>query len=699
MRNKILLGILVCVSILFMVFGSVVYYRRLNETLNESIVQNMTEMSEHDVNNIQNTLENSWSDLQSMGRRLKEYASTNKFDTKEAVQVYLNIERKATIFDRIRLIDSEGTYYTDDFQSGNGASLGYVQDVLNQSISKFIRWYYETDENNIDRQKLLYGVDIDDVEIDGIRFVGIVGITNIQAIAASLEINSFDGQGNSVLIDSEGYFIAGQNNLTSNPGSNYFDWLRQGSLSKEEENRTIRRIQNEENFTIKYVNATDETKLVTFTHVADTDWCLILNIPMSVLTKQSNGFLSMTILILMVMILAFLILLSTSFFLWSNFRYAKVESKVKGEFLSNMSHEIRTPLNGLIGLNHLMKKNVDNPEKMQEYLQKSDVTANYLLTLINDILDFSKLQEGKVELFHKPFDLKLSLESINIMFEDRMKQKNLTFETEQNLSYEYLIGDEMRLKQILINIIGNSVKFTPEGGTIRLSVSQTMAENQVQTTYVISDNGIGMSKEFLPKIFESFAQEGNEFSQANQGTGLGMPITYLLVQKMGGTISVESELNQGTTFTVMIPSPIASKESIPNPALSSAWTPSSKQLHIMVAEDNELNAEIMQDILTTEGFKVTMAENGQVAVDLFKNSKINEFDVILMDGQMPVMNGFEASQAIRNLPREDAKKIRIFACTANTLADEREQALQHGMNGLIPKPIDVKELLKLLNQK
>lgn len=706
MKQKITIIILIVVSVVLAVLGSVAYYERLNKTIDDSILQNMKEMSEHDVKNIQATLDSTWRDLESTGARLGVYR--DRIEDLEQFQAFLNVEKVATFFSKIYMVDTSGNVYTDTNIFSNDIHLEYVQDLMNgvAGQTKCVGWYHKAGSNVVEKESLLYGVTIDKISIsiknssgitESIEFVGVIGIANIIDIAKTLEISSFDGRGYSMVIDYNGDYVVRPSDETIKQTTNYFDWFKTGTFyNNENANDVISKVKNNESLSIKYTNGDNDPRIVTFTSIPETEWCLILSIPLSILLEQSSGFMWMTILVLMILILAFLVFLFVIVKMWSTSHYAKAESKVKGEFLSSMSHEIRTPLNGLIGLNHLMKQNVDDPEKLHNYLEKSDVTASYLLTLINDILDFSKLQSGKVELESKPYDLASTVDNVVTMFQDRMKQKQITFNVNLFFEHSVILGDETRLKQVIINILGNAVKFTPEEGTISLNVSQELKESKVFTKFIIKDTGCGMSKEFISKIFDSFSQENNDVSKANQGTGLGMPISKIIIEKMGGEILVESEANVGSTFTVIFP---ATMTTLVSKEKEAPVKKNKKKLRVLVAEDNELNAEIMQDILELEGFTVVIASNGQIALDIFKESKPNEFDVILMDGQMPVMNGFEATKAIRSLDRKDAKEIKIFACTANTISDERTRAIESGMDGLIPKPIDIEKMLNLLNKE
>ena len=389
---------------------------------------------------------------------------------------------------------------------------------------------------------------------------------------------------------------------------------------------------------------------------------------------------------------------------------AEERERSQKEFLANMSHEIRTPLNGLIGMNHLMMLHIDDEDQkaqMEEWLKKSHSTANYLLSLVNDILDLSKLQAGKVSLFNEPLLLPELIDEVSAMQADTIKNHGVEYIVETDITEPCIEGDATRLKQILMNIVGNAAKFTPEGNHIKLSVTQQKTDDMhVTTTFRCEDTGIGMAPEYLDKIFDSFSQDHNKKTNGIKGTGLGMAISKLLANAMGGDITVESELNVGSTFTVTVPALIVKeipeylKETTRNDADSESSQPlvkaDNRPLKNLVAEDIDLNAEIVLEILAIEGFETAHARNGKEALELFQNSAIGEFDIILMDMKMPVMDGCTASSEIRKLPRADAESVLIYACTANSFQEDREMALSHGMNDFLTKPIDVNILLKKL---
>jgi CheY-like chemotaxis protein/nitrogen-specific signal transduction histidine kinase len=382
---------------------------------------------------------------------------------------------------------------------------------------------------------------------------------------------------------------------------------------------------------------------------------------------------------------------------------ANAEAKARTSFLANMSHEIRTPLNGIIGLIYLLDKDMDmdtDKALIRQRLSKAKSTAEYLLSLINNILDISKLQEGKVNLNSEVISPEIVVDAVWSMQKSNIENRGIEFIVEKNIIAPWIISDDIMLKQVLMNILSNAAKFTPKGGRIILSVSQEMEdENNVCTTFMCKDTGCGMSPEFLEHIWDSFSQERESTDESIKGTGLGMAISKLLVDAMEGEIKVESKVGEGSTFYVVLHSKVVGE---PPKYVSDLQEAKERKmlvnssLKILVVEDNELNAEILMEILKSEGFNVELAQNGQIALDMFKESEIGEYSLILMDMQMPVMDGCTATMEIRKLDREDAKTVTIFACTANNFNEDRERADQSGMNDFLSKPIDVYELFKKL---
>ncbi len=382
---------------------------------------------------------------------------------------------------------------------------------------------------------------------------------------------------------------------------------------------------------------------------------------------------------------------------------AQIASNSKTMFLSNMSHDIRTPMNAVLGFARLLDIDAENPIKVREYTKKIMASGQHLLGLINDVLDVSKIESGKVVLTFNKFILADLISAVETIVQPMAKAKKQQLHTEiSGLKYEYLMGDETRLNQILLNLLSNAIKYTPTGGNIWFRV-KGLKQRSSQYEYIrfeVEDDGYGMTPEFLETIFEAFTRAENSTTNKVQGTGLGMAITKSIVELMGGAIDVRSELNKGSLFKVELELRIADDQEAPGAenSLTEAESNSLAGLHFLAAEDNEINAEILQELLDIEGASCEIVENGQLAVQRFERAEIGEFDAILMDVQMPVMNGYEATRAIRALPRADAGSIPIIAMTANAFAEDEKAALEAGMDAHVAKPIDVDLLKKVIRQ-
>ena len=379
---------------------------------------------------------------------------------------------------------------------------------------------------------------------------------------------------------------------------------------------------------------------------------------------------------------------------------AEAANRAKTEFLQRMSHDIRTPINGICGMVDMADHYADDMEKQIEYREKVKSASHLLLEMLNDVLDMSKLESDEVMLEEIPFNLSSICEEVLVVVEQMAIEQNIRFMWEKKeITHCGLIGSPAHVKRILMNILSNAVKYNKENGSIYISCRELISEQQDMTTieFVCRDTGIGMTDEFQKHIFEPFAQEHTGSRTKFAGTGLGMPITKKLVEKMGGTITFESEEGVGTKFVVLIPFKI-DMEADQRKEQEDVSEKSIKGLHILLTEDNELNMEIAEFMLQNEGADVTKAWNGQEAVELFRKSKPGEFDVILMDIMMPVMNGYEATKLIRSLDREDARRIPIIAMTANAFTEDRLRAKEAGMDEHIPKPVDVKLLLKVIHK-
>ena len=377
---------------------------------------------------------------------------------------------------------------------------------------------------------------------------------------------------------------------------------------------------------------------------------------------------------------------------------AEAANEAKTEFLQRMSHDIRTPINGICGMVNMADHYADDMEKQTEYRTKVKEASNLLLELVNEILDMSKLESGEIVLEKIPFNLSSISREVLAVIEQMAAEQNIRIVWEKKeITHRDFIGSPGYVKRVMMNILSNAVKYNRENGHIYISCMEIPSEQPGMTTmeFVCRDTGIGMTEEFQKCVFEPFAQEHTGSRTKFAGTGLGMPIAKNLVEKMGGTITFESEEGTGTTFVIRVPFKI-DMNADKREKQKDVSEKSIKGLHILLAEDNELNMEIAEFMLQNEGTVVTKAWNGQEAVELFRKSKPGEFDVILMDIMMPVMNGYEATKKIRSLDREDAKVIPIIAMTANAFTEDRLRAKEAGMDEHIAKPVDGKLLINII---
>lgn len=381
---------------------------------------------------------------------------------------------------------------------------------------------------------------------------------------------------------------------------------------------------------------------------------------------------------------------------------AENANKAKTDFLSNMSHDIRTPMNAIIGMTSLIRHDAGNKAKVIEYADKIDISSQHLLGIINDVLDMSKIEAGKTVFKYTDFSILDFITELNTIFHSQIDEKNQTLTIiKENIRHEWVNGDQVHLMQIFSNLVSNAVKYTQEGGKIQFLVEECETKSSVYAKYrfLVSDNGMGMSADFKDTIFDAFTRAESSMTNKIQGTGLGMAITKNLVEAMGGTIDVESELSQGSCFEVLIDLRIAEDRFVSSAEQVEKDEPAGnvlKGMRFLCAEDNELNAEILMELLKIEGAECTICENGKRVLEAFEQSAPGDYDMILMDVQMPVMNGYEATKAIRRSSHELAKTIPIIAMTANAFSEDIQHSLAAGMNAHVSKPIEMKVLEKTI---
>ena len=462
--------------------------------------------------------------------------------------------------------------------------------------------------------------------------------------------------------------------------------------------------------------AKGEVMYLSFAPVSYSDWELLVFSPDSICMQAANINKAETFKTVFMISAAFLVFFSMVIIgerkrqkqqaerevqLQDALQRANKANAAKSEFLSRMSHDIRTPLNGIIGCLEIAEINKSNTELLEQNRRKARVAANHLLTLINDVLNMSKLEDDKVELAREAFDIRHLAEDILTISRLSAEEAGITLEhaqCDENIPYPYVYGSPLHVRQIFVNILNNAIKYNKPGGRIYTKIQWKENEGDrkkgewITYSCTISDTGIGMSKEFLEHLFDPFVQEKVDARSVYHGTGLGMSIVKALVDKMGGTIEVKSELGVGSTFIVTIPFEIASEDEVVVKA-EDKTDASIQGVKVLLAEDNDLNMEIATELLKEQGAQVTPASNGAEALKLFEESKQGTFDVILMDVMMPVMDGLEAAKTIRALKREDAGTIPIIALTANAFFEDVKKCRDAGMNAHLAKPIDVGKMV------
>ncbi len=463
----------------------------------------------------------------------------------------------------------------------------------------------------------------------------------------------------------------------------------------------------------------EERYFVAASPVRQTDWAVLTFVPTEVLSAGTTSFLNMAVVYVSVIASMVVLMMGLLMFFLISKRgdrriiahqrqanallkdaadAANAASIAKSDFLSHMSHDIRTPINGIMGMTEIALKNIDDKDRVLDCLQKIDGSSGHLLSLVNDVLDMSRIESGKVQISHKPLNILELLRHCSSIISGQLQGRDIMFTEEfENIENPHILGDELHLRQVLINILGNAVKFTPDGGRIYFRVREFSAEGEAARFHIeIEDTGIGMKPEFLPHIFEPFAQEDGGNRSSYKGTGLGMSITKKFMDLMGGTVEVQSEPGKGTLFRLELPVEIDREwQGEQEPAGQQTTLAGAR---VILAEDNDLNMEIAVFMLESLEIEVTAVTDGKAALDAFAAAAPGTFDGILMDVMMPVMDGLTATREIRALEREDAGVIPIIAMTANAYDEDRRKCMEAGMDAHMSKPIDGEVLRKMLVQ-
>ncbi|MBD5538467.1 MAG: hybrid sensor histidine kinase/response regulator, partial [Desulfovibrio sp.] len=571
--SKLLLLFLGIVSLLIFF-----YTLKLREVIERNILFNITEVAQHDKRALRASIELFLEELSGVEKRLAAQGTSSL----RALEAQLNLEGATTAFTRLFMLAEDGRIFTDRFlihdrgKEGAGARFDFLELLAGGDRRELVLRFDDNDElAGISRESILYAIRLEDFSVDGLRMTVLMGSTDITFLQQHLIIDGFVKNGKSFgfssVIDMNGNYIVGRKrDIYLRNDTNFFTELAagQGSLSKRD---IVARMARREEFSL-YLEDGEGKKLVYFVPFADKegpklDWYFIMVVDNGVLEERQATFSLMGLSLLGLVVLALTLLLLYGIASRKKLHQAHESVRVRSEFLSSMSHEIRTPLNGIIGLNHLIATHVENPGRLsqvRDWLNKSRSLADYLISLLNDVLDMSKLQAGKVQIAHSRYSITGMIADVIFMQAAHAEKRGLRLTLEEAVPDPWVMGDETRVKQVLLNIIGNAVKFTPGGGSVTVSVRPERTDRRhVRTFYRCRDTGRGMSKDFLQKLFDPFTQDPRaQKDAALKGSGLGMPIAKELVLAMGGTIEVDSEEGAGSTFTVTIPSEIAARPAL-----------------------------------------------------------------------------------------------------------------------------------------
>ena len=631
-------------------------------------------------------------------------------------------------------VDSQGRYYTEDGYIGLFRDLDYFEDKPEQ-ISFVFDSMTDNQSEMVFLQRLPEPIELQNgEEKTTISYFGIS--QDMEQLNPYFSCDAYNGNNSVYVLDDNGFKLFNSNQVELIKGHNVFSVLQNMKyLHNSSFDKT--KVELEEKG-CSYSNAIlDGTEyFYALKRLENAEWTLIFLVPAEYVATNTLKLVNfvMVFIVIFTVIVAVCVMLGISLVMRRNqqkairaerennakletinteltqakqaaeqaFEVASYASQSKSDFLANMSHDIRTPMNAITGITSLLEHDAGNEEKVREYAKKIDVSAQHLLGIINDVLDMSKIEAGKTVFKYSDFSMLELMQEIQMMFRPQAEEKyQKMVMNHDNIEHEWVNGDKVHLMQIFSNLLSNAVKYTQEGGKIQFLVEEYETKSRAYAKYrfVVSDNGMGMSADFKDTIFDAFTRAESSLTNKIQGTGLGMAITRNLVEAMGGTIDVESELGQGSCFEVFMDLKIAEDRTIALAAQEETDEQDGNILQgmrFLCAEDNELNAEILTELLKIEGAECTICENGEELLKAFEQSAPGDYDMILMDVQMPVMNGYEATKAIRRSSHELAKKIPIIAMTANAFSEDIQHSLAAGMNAHVSKPVEMKVLEKTI---
>ena len=722
-----------------------VYHKYIDQILYEERLSQMKVVTSQLFEGIEGMMDNRWETVASQSNRLDDIEVANIVELSEFMMKQSRINEFKEKSQRLIAVDDLGRYYTQQGLQGNLTEMDVL--IAHPEQVSFVSNTVTTNKTEIVfLKKVKQPIHIN----DGSRMVLIeyYGLAqDMQVFNPYFECNAYKGSNTVYVVDYNGLKIFNSQSDEVLHGYNTFTVLENMKYLHGSSFEQAKQILSENR--ISYSNAILDGVEYYYSlyQMEDSEWTLLFLVPSSYVAQNTVKLVNLTVQIVLIFAIILVTISAMAIFATMRrlqkeaveaerrtndklalineqldqknadlskavqvaenaFEVAENANHAKSDFLANMSHDIRTPMNAIMGMTTLIEHDAQLPDKVREYTKKIQCSSQHLLGIINDVLDMSKIESGTTIINVGEFYLPELLEQMDTAFRPQTDAKKQKFEIKiQNLEHKWLLGDSMRLLQILNNLLSNAYKYTPAGGTICIEVQEMeqSSSSYAKLCFKVMDNGIGMSREFLARIYDSFTREECSVTNTIQGTGIGMSIVKSLVDLMGGSIDVESMQGKGTCFELILDFRISEKTvtdcSKQKEEKEETDTSQLRGMHFLCAEDNELNAEILKELLHMEGAECVLCPNGRAVVEKFEKSAPGDYDMILMDVQMPVMNGYEATKAIRRGNHPLALTIPIVAMTANAFSEDVQKSLSAGMNAHISKPMDMKKLARVVKKE
>ena len=710
------------------------YHTYIQDIIYEERLNQMEEITRQMFQNLEDVIDAHWNRVTEECNYLKD-ANVQTTDElcrhiKKKYELSAYADQKITLM----AFDSDGGYYTEDGYRGLFRDLDYFEDNSEQ-ISFVFDSMTDNQSEMVFLQRLPEPIELQNgEEKTTISYFGIS--QNMEQLNPYFSCDAYNGNNSVYVLDDNGFKLFNSNQVELIKGHNVFSVLQNMKyLHNSSFDKT--KVELEEKG-CSYSNAIlDGTEyFYALKRLENAEWTLIFLVPAEYVATNTLRLVNfvMVFIVIFTVIVAVCVMFGISLVMHRNqqesirverennarletvntelrqakraaeeaFQVAQEANRSKSSFLANMSHDIRTPMNAIIGMTSLIRYDAGDKGKVIEYADKIDISSQHLLGIINNVLDMSKIEAGKTVFKYSDFSIVDFIQELDTIFHSQIYEKQQTFTiTKENIRHEWVSGDRVHLMQIFSNLLSNAIKYTQEGGEIQFLVEEYETKSRAYARYrfLVSDNGMGMSADFKNTIFDAFTREESSMTNKIQGTGLGMAITKNLVEAMGGTIDVESEPGQGSCFEILMDLKTAEDQSvslIPHTEKDEPEGNILQGMRFLCAEDNEINAEILTELLKIEGAECTICENGEEILKTFEQSAPGDYDMILMDVQMPVMNGYEATKAIRRSSHKLAKTIPIIAMTANAFSEDIQHSLAAGMNAHVSKPVEMKVLEKTI---